>query len=360
MLGNGNEPTDGSFGMIMDSAGVPVWYKRGAPGRIPRDLKRLADGSMAWFQTFGPGFGFDPTNGYENFELDGTPIDLIQTVGVVTNHHELVQMPNGNFLLTSMLTTVPPTLPPTEDSACRRQDAVGHVPGRQTSDFVLRAVVQEVDPAGNLVRDWNSDPEIALVRDHRPICFLVNGNDYLSSFHPNGVDFEANGAGTADDQILVSARHNDAVYLIDFDAETVDWKLGGTTTPESLTIVGDPLGGPKRQHDVQLLPERSHLDVRQSDPVHELRRLRSRPRAGRLATSSTPSTSWPVPPRWCARSAAPTGRSPARPAVAACSPMVVSSSTGVPFPARCSPSTTPPTSRSSRSTCRGSTRATGR
>jgi hypothetical protein len=260
VLGNGNEPTDGAFGMILDSAGVPVWYKRGAPGRIPRDLKRLADGSLAWFQTFGPGFGFDPTNGYENFELDGTPIDLIQTVGIVTNHHELVQMPNGNFLLTSMLTTPPPTLPPTENVACRRQDASATFPA-QTSDFVLRAVVQEVDPAGNLVRDWESESEIALSETTVPICFLVNTNDYLSSFHPNGLDFVPNGASAADDQILVSARHNDAVYLINFGASgSVAWKLGGTTTPQSLTIVGDPLGGPRRQHDVRLLPN-GHISM---------------------------------------------------------------------------------------------------
>ena len=31
------------------------------------DLKRLGRGSLAWFQTFGPGYGNDPTNGYENF-----------------------------------------------------------------------------------------------------------------------------------------------------------------------------------------------------------------------------------------------------------------------------------------------------
>jgi hypothetical protein len=253
VLGNGNEPTDGSFGMIMDSAGVPVWYKRGATGRIPRDLKRLADGSLAWFQTFGPGFGNDPTNGYENFELDGTLIDLIQTVNVVTNHHDLVQLPNGNFLLTSMRTVAPLT---PEAEPCRRQTATATFPA-VTSDFVLRAFVQEVDPAGNLVRQWDSTGAIALTETTVPICFQVpagTGDDYLSSVHPNAIDLDLNGPGTGDDQLLVSGRHNDAVYGINFDAGTVDWKLGGTTTPQSLTIVGDPLGGPKRQHDVRILP----------------------------------------------------------------------------------------------------------
>jgi hypothetical protein len=253
ILANNAEPTNGQFGMIMDSAGVPVWYKRGTTGRVPRDLKRLADGSLAWFQTPGPGFGLDPANGYENFRLDGTPIDLIQTVGVPTNHHDLVQLPNGNFLLTAML-----TLPATPGAqTCRRQNAAGTYPSI-TSDFVLRAIVQEVTPAGALVRDWDSTGEFNPVTETTvPICFQVpaaTGDDYLSSFHPNAIDLKANGPGTADDQLIVSARHADAVYGINFDTETVDWKLGGTPRPESLTIVGDPLNGPARQHDVRVLP----------------------------------------------------------------------------------------------------------
>ena len=124
------------------------------------------------------------------------------------------------------------------------------------SDFVLRAIVQEVTPAGALVRDWDSMGEIAAVETTVPICFRSRGpgNDYLSSIHPNAVDVKANGPGSADDQLIVSARHNDAVYGIRFESEAVDWKLGGTPTPQSLTIVGDPLGGPRRQHDVRVLP----------------------------------------------------------------------------------------------------------
>ncbi|HEX4982048.1 MAG TPA: aryl-sulfate sulfotransferase, partial [Ilumatobacteraceae bacterium] len=255
ILANNNEPTDGQFGMILDSAGVPVWYKRGAAGRSPRDLKRLADGSLAWFQTFGPGFGNDPTNGFEHFELDGTSRGLIQTIGVVgalvpTNHHELVQLPNGNFLLTAMLRQPPPADP----EPCRLQNATGTFPA-ETSEHVLRAIVQEVTPAGVLVREWDSAGHIAAAETTVPICFrIAPSTDYLSTLHPNAVDLIPNGSGSADDQLLVSARHADAIYAINFDSGTVDWKLGGTTTADSLDIVGDPLNGPARQHDVRVLP----------------------------------------------------------------------------------------------------------
>ena len=179
---------------------------------------------------------------------------------------------------------------------CRRQTATATFPA-VTSDFVLRArsSKRSIRP-GNLVREWDSTGDIALAETTVPICFQVpagTGDDYLSSIHPNAIDLDLNGPGTADDQLLVSGRHNDAVYGINFDAGTVDWKLGGTTTPQSLTIVGDPLGGPKRQHDVRILPNghitmfdnRTQLhdrvsSVRDDERAGAVRRVRHR-RGGR-------------------------------------------------------------------------------
>jgi hypothetical protein len=57
-----------------------------------------------------------------------------------------------------------------------------------------------------------------------------------------------------DGTVLFTARHTDAVYAVDPDTGDIVWKLGGTNTPESLTIVGDALGSPRRMHDVQVLP----------------------------------------------------------------------------------------------------------
>ena len=59
-----------------------------------------------------------------------------------------------------------------------------------------------------------------------------------------------------DDAVLVSLRHTDAIYKVDKVSGEILWKLGGTWTPKSLDVVGDPegaypLGG---QHDVRLLP----------------------------------------------------------------------------------------------------------
>ena len=276
----------------------------------------------------------------------------------MTNHHDLVQLPSGNFLLTSMRTVAPLT---PEAATCRRQTATATFP-EVTSDFVLRAFVQEVDPAGNLVREWDSAGDIALAETTVPICFQVpagTGDDYLSSVHPNAIDLDLNGPGTGDDQLLVSGRHNDAVYGINFDAGTVDWKLGGTTTPQSLAIVGDPLGGPKRQHDVRILPN-GHITLFDN-------RTQFTAASPPFATTSGPARYVEYAIDEAAGTATlvreirrPDGSFSGATGSARLQADGGSSSTGARSPARCSPSTTRPTCRSSRSTCRVSTRATAR
>src|SRR6185295_8007547 len=56
--------------------------------------------------------------------------------------------------------------------------------------------------------------------------------------------------------VIASFRQVDAVYKINKATGNIVWKLGGSTTPRSLTVLGDPrsypLGG---QHDARLLPD---------------------------------------------------------------------------------------------------------
>ncbi|HUJ91655.1 MAG TPA: arylsulfotransferase family protein [Gaiellaceae bacterium] len=70
--------------------------------------------------------------------------------------------------------------------------------------------------------------------------------------------FHANAVSLGKSTVLLSLRQTDGVYAIDRATGQIVWKLGGTPTPESLTVVGDPgnaadpLGG---QHDARLLPD---------------------------------------------------------------------------------------------------------
>jgi hypothetical protein len=69
-------------------------------------------------------------------------------------------------------------------------------------------------------------------------------------YHWNSI--ESTGTG-----FILSYRHLDALYGIDQASGNVVWKLGGSTRPESLTVVGDPVfdGGSHfgGQHDGRML-----------------------------------------------------------------------------------------------------------
>ena len=54
------------------------------------------------------------------------------------------------------------------------------------------------------------------------------------------------------DGLVFSARHLDAVYRVDKATGAIDWKLGGTHTPQSLAFVDDPIGGFGGQHDARI------------------------------------------------------------------------------------------------------------
>jgi Arylsulfotransferase (ASST) len=231
-----------AFVIIFDTNGVPVWWFQKDTGR-PSDAKLLPNGHLAWVFPSAGGFGSNPDSQYEERTLDGSLVRHISTVGSPTDHHDLQPLPNGNYLL---LTYVP-------------RDHVDLSPYGGPSDAtVLDAEIQEIDPTGALVWSWNSKDHIGLEEtgrwyDAQVIDLppkLPDGRTAYDIIHINAVQ-------PAGDHILFSGRHLDAVYEIDRSTGDIEWKLGGTTTPQSLTIVGDAFsasdfGG---QHDVRVLDD---------------------------------------------------------------------------------------------------------
>jgi hypothetical protein len=253
LVATNGDPAADSYLMILNRDGVPVWYRQGAPGRQPRNLERLANGDLWWFEAEGFAFGTNPANGYDRRTLDGT---LVRTYRVsppdATNHHDAHELANGNVLVMSM-----PLETPTEPRPCVTPT------GQQVSaTYVAGALIEELLPDGTSTgRMWSARPQavpdattISLSETTVPLCFVrqVGGvTEYLlSAVHPNG--FSVRG-----DTVVLSARHADALYAIDWtDAArgTIRWKLGGTARPGvSLQLVGDPGGGTFRQHDPEVL-----------------------------------------------------------------------------------------------------------
>jgi VCBS repeat-containing protein len=220
-------PSSEVFAVVFDDHGVPVWWRPGNPRLI--DAKVLADGSIAWWQLSAPG------DAYEIRNLKGEVLRVVRAVGGNTDVHELQPTPNGDFLIISY-------------------QPRSHVDltafGGGADDTVVDGVIEEIDAAGNEVWHWSTSGHVSLEETGRwwPTALAQPSRDIV---HMNAIE------PVGDDTVLISLRHTDAVYKIDKATGDVVWKLGGTWTPKSLKVVGDPegaypLGG---QHDVRLLPD---------------------------------------------------------------------------------------------------------
>jgi hypothetical protein len=252
--GNGAVP----YVVVADSDGVPVWWMNTVSR--PGDFKLLADGTLAWsFLSVGL-----PTHA-EIHRLDGTLVRSLDTVGTGADGHDLQLLEDGDYLM----------------EAYKPRTGVDLSPwGGPSNATVLDAEIQELTPEGALVWSWNSaghiDPsETVPWGIHRTetapgVYDLV----HLNSLQPDG------------DGIVFSARHLDAVYRVRRGDGSIDWKLGGTTTPQSLAFVDDPLGASSfgGQHDARILPDGTLT-------VHDNGTSRGRPpRAVRYQIDSTART----------------------------------------------------------------------
>jgi hypothetical protein len=120
---------------------------------------------------------------------------------------------------------------------------------------VLDAYVAEFSPHHKLLWSWDSGRHIGLDESRRWLPGVVQDPAVL----PNGAHaydiVHINSVAPYGHDLLVSLRYTDAVYAIDKATGQVVWKLGGTPTPASLTILGDSVPDFGGQHDVRALPD---------------------------------------------------------------------------------------------------------
>lgn len=219
--------------VIADNHGVPVWWYR--TGVFTVDTRVLPDGSVVWGRN-------DEDAPFERHALDGTLLETIRPAGGIVDHHDIQQLPNGNRLIAAEV---------------YREHVDLSSYGGSADATVMDAEIQEVNPAGASVWSWNSADHIDYDETNswggvESTRVVFEGRDFYDVIHINS--FEQNGDG-----IVLSARHLNAVYRIRRSDGGIDWKLGGTTRPESLTLVGDPFGQASfgGQHDARILSDGS-------------------------------------------------------------------------------------------------------
>ena len=128
-------------------------------------------------------------------------------------------------------------------------------PSRGEVDDFADGVIQEVDAGDNAIWQWTMsdhfDPASApFPQDFRWPPRGEEENTVWDVFHINALDREADG------DYVVTVRHMDGVFRVDYPSGDVLWTLGTPPSTDAgasqLTIVGDPFGGPKRPHDARL------------------------------------------------------------------------------------------------------------
>ncbi len=284
--------------VLFDSNGVPVWWYEDSTG-TPVNANLLANGNLSWYEeknllgshappalSYEISTGFGVPGEYElvQHRLDGTTVGTpLVTAGSPTDFHEGLQLANGDTLMTSYVPRQNANLSPVFF-------------GLGTA---IDASFQEIRPDGSVAFSWNAAGKVgpaesarwplALDLDYPNITGLVWDYQHIDSVVPDGNDF------------LVSLAHTDALYLVNGSTGAIEWKLGGTATPQSLRIIGDPsattdFGG---QSDARVWPDGtvSLLDngINRKRPLRVLRfRIDPQARTATLVqtfTDPTPVTS---------------------------------------------------------------------
>jgi Arylsulfotransferase (ASST) len=212
--------TDRRYGMVFNNHGVPIWWIHAPVNNA--SVRR--SGNILWFNPSGRRF--------EIHRLDGSLVRTLDPVGLVANIHDLQFLPHGDYLVGSKV---------------KRDHVDTSAYGGSSDATVVNTELQQVSPDRQLVWDWKSQDHISLEETGRWWRFAIQ--QHYDVEHWNSIE-------PAGGSVIASFRHLDAVYKIRKSSGEIVWKLGGTTTPQSLQVRQDPyaytFGG---QHDARLLPD---------------------------------------------------------------------------------------------------------
>ena len=213
------------YSMIFDNHGVPIWWYR-APAW---DSRVLPNGTLLWWNASSTVFQIHGLDG-------GLLVDGINTVGQQANPHDIQFTGDGGYLAGAYVTEGP-----VDTSAY----------GGASDAYVANTELQEVSSDGQLLWNWKSEDHISLAETGHRWPWVINhaGLGGYDIVHWNSIE-------RAGGSVIASFRNVDAVYKIRKNTGNIVWKLGGTATPESLTVKDDPRGATLgAQHDARLLPD---------------------------------------------------------------------------------------------------------
>jgi hypothetical protein len=238
LTGNlGSAQGSGSYAMILDSNGTPVWYQRTA-GQGAINVTPVAKNVVAWASDPGPGFGTDPNSAFTVYNLETQQSFQLRTATKPLDFHELLPLASGTFLLLAS---------PLRAAVDLRALGLG------SGQTIVDCLIQEVTTRGRRVWTWKASDHIKVAESRHPFPVTVNRQLAYDVFHCNSIDRDRT---TGD--LLVSLRGTDAVYRIKRSAGRILWKLGGNAIAgdgeRRLVVTKDPQGSFYGQHDARFQP----------------------------------------------------------------------------------------------------------
>jgi hypothetical protein len=225
MTSNDSEETH-NVTMAVDSSGEVVWYYDGEPSmEAPLPLRNgqflaLHDHAHAFeFTLMGDVYRRWHAAGYPN---NGEPRELSPNsiaVDTQTFHHDIAEMPSGNFLVLSTEMLDVDDFPADLSMSGSTVESVK----------LISDVVVEFDPDGSVVHEWNLRGMLDPNRngyDSGGNVWARWGFSHIEGgtkdwTHGNSVFYSS-----SDDSILVSLRHQDAVISFSRETGQLSWILG--------------------------------------------------------------------------------------------------------------------------------------
>jgi hypothetical protein len=240
------QPAVGGYAMALDTNGVPVWYGKTANQDQALGVDNLIPGTLSYWPYFNETFSDSANADMELHDLLTGTVSYVGAVGVPIDLHELRVLSNGDYLIIA-------------DPIIQGYDLTGLPYISGTGYFgpdsnILGCIIQEIDPAGSLVWQWDALEHFDPVQDSTyPVDRPVQEKGVVNVFHCNSVDVDE-----ATGDLLVSARNMDSVFRVARPSGKVLWKMGGARFNKDgapyIAVTGDPRVGFYRQHDARFAP----------------------------------------------------------------------------------------------------------
>jgi hypothetical protein len=224
-------PVQTQYVALWSTDGAPVWWLPIHEKTFTGTL--LSNGDVGW----------DALTGFiREHALTGQQVRSVTRSDL--DGHELIVLPNGNYLVAVNFSRTGVDL-----SAL----------GGPSNGNVLDHRIVELTPAGNVAWSWTVGDHISpneTPQEWWGGAASTGGGLGWDVYHWNSADERVvNGRA----KVLLSFRHQNAVFEVDRDTGAIDFKLGGTHTADSMSVEGDPVftagGTLSGQHDARFFAD---------------------------------------------------------------------------------------------------------